>query len=360
MVLPLLTEATTDELRRPTRAQQRQLLDLPNVPRSHEIALADHAQTFDRLEVRPPPTERAAPAEQARIAFWNVERGKYPDEAASLLRTLEADALLLCELDLGMTRSDQRHVVRELAERLGTGYAFGVEYIELGLGDPREQIWHAGQTNEAGLHGTAILSPASLARPALVRLETDGGWFDGRRGERRIGGRIALLATLEIGRVPVTLACVHLESHSDPDGRAVQLGLLLDAIERYAPGWPALIGGDLNTSTIARDWSRGRGEKPSLPPARLLDPVPFEPLFERAAQVGFRWRDCNVAGMATQRTRPDGTPKPPFGKIDWFLGRGLRTREPKVVPAVDAGGRALSDHEILLVTIAPEVMDDGN
>ena len=71
------------------------------------------------------------------------------------------------------------------------GYAFGVEFLELDLGDAREREWHAGQSNQLGLHGAAILSPHPLGRPALIRLESDGDWFDGRHGERRVGGRIA-------------------------------------------------------------------------------------------------------------------------------------------------------------------------
>jgi endonuclease/exonuclease/phosphatase family metal-dependent hydrolase len=240
-----------------------------------------------------------------------------------------------------------------LAERLGTGYAFAVEFLELGLGDAREREWHAGEVNRAGLHGAALLGRYALERPALIRLETAGGWFDGQHGERRVGGRIALAATLVIDGVAVTLVSVHFESHGDPAQRAAQTTLLLEVIERYAPGQPVLIGGDLNTSTLSRDWARGTGVKPVLPVERVLDPVPWEPLFEVAATQGYDWRACNALGVPTQRTRPDGTPAPPLGKIDWFLGRGLVTIDPATVPAVDAGGQAISDHEVLLVTIAP-------
>ena len=58
--------------------------------------------------------------------------------------------------------------------------------------------------------------PIRSSGPALVRLSADGAWFDGDHGERRVGGRIALLATLRIDGRPVTLADVHFESHSDP------------------------------------------------------------------------------------------------------------------------------------------------
>ena len=73
-----------------------------------------------------------------------------------------ADVVLLTELDVGMARSGNRHTVRELARTMGAGYAFGVEYVELGLGDDREKAWHAGESNAVGLHGNAILSKAPL------------------------------------------------------------------------------------------------------------------------------------------------------------------------------------------------------
>ena len=301
----------------------------------------------------PPPHRQPPLARPARVAFWNAERGKFLDASAALLARLEAAACLLCELDLGMARSGQSHAARELAERLGAGYVFGVEFIELGLGDAWERQRHAGEVNRAGLHGAAILSPHPLERPALVRLSADGAWFDGSHGERRVGGRIALLATLRIDGRPVTLADVHFESHSDPQLRAAQMTLLLDAIDAYEAGQPVLLGGDFNTSTASRGWARGTGERQILPAARLLDPVPHEPLFEVAAARGYDWRACNTLGVPTQRTRPDGTPPPPFGRIDWFFSRGLAASDPQTVAAVDAAGVAISDHEVLTVAIRP-------
>jgi endonuclease/exonuclease/phosphatase family metal-dependent hydrolase len=315
--------------------------------------LAEHADLFDRLEVAPPRAGKTTLDGPGGIAFWNAERGKFLDASAKLLRGLDAAAYLLCELDLGMARSGQAHTARELAQRLGAGYAFGVEFLELGLGDAFERSWHAGEINEAGLHGAAILSAFPLERPALIRLESHGRWFDGANGERRVGGRIALVATLRIGGRPVTLVDVHFESHSDLPGRAAQMERLLDAIDAYAEGQAVLIGGDFNTSTLSRGWARGSGEKPVLPEARRLDPVPFEPLFEVAASRGYDWRACNTPGVPTQRTRPDGTPPPPLGRLDWFFSHGLQVFEPQTVPAVDEAGVAISDHEALVVTVHP-------
>lgn len=281
-----------------------------------------------------------------RVLAWNAERLKYLDASIELLRRLDPDILLLTELDRGMARSANHDTPAALAAALGMAHVFAVEYIELGLGDARERAWHAGETNRQGLHGNAILSQLPIDRAALSRLEQDGTWFDGERnGERRIGGRNAAMAEI----AGVTYAAVHLESHSDPAHRAAQTRVLLDDLDTFAGQGAALIGGDFNTATVGHD------AKGTASPDQRLDPVPHEPLFAVMAENGFAWEGCNTLGVATQRTRPDGTPKPSFGRIDWLFSRGLAATDPATIPATDAAidknGRALSDHDILAVTI---------
>lgn len=321
---------------------------------------ASHAQAFrslpclQQIEVCDPP--RAAKTHApggTRIAFWNAERCKYLAESAALLQPLAADVILLCEMDKGMARSGQRHTTRELAERLDMGYIFGVEYVELDLGDERERRWHAGVQNTEGMHGGAILSPHTLERAALLRLEQNGDWFDGSRGERRIGGRIALLASVQVGGLELIVVSVHLESHSDARGRAAQMQVLLDGIDNYAPGLPVIIGGDFNTKSADRDTAKDRQALARLlaaDPQRLINPVPYEPLFELAASRGYDWRSSNTSA-ATQRSRPDGTPQPPFGRLDWFFTRGLNASNAATTAAVDKAGQAISDHDLLSVTV---------
>ena len=78
----------------------------------------------------------------------------------------------------------------------------------------------------------------------------------------------------------------------------------------------------------------------------------YEPLFDLAAAAGYDWAACNRPGP-TQRSRPDGTPKPPFGRLDWFFTRGLDAGDPETLPAVDESGSANWDHELLVVTVSP-------
>lgn len=351
---PRLHYRTTSAIRPLPVAVREAIFRQPSSPNAHDLIFERHVDLFDRIEIGPPPASFLGADEPATITFWNVERGRHADAQAELLGAQNAAAHLLCELDLGMARTAQRHTTRDLAERLGTSYVFGVEFLELGLGDRRERAAHADQINEAGLHGAAILSPHPLQRPALVRLRQDGAWFDDERGERRVGGRIAVLATLAIGDQPVTLATVHLESHSDPDARAEETSVLLDAIDAYAQDQPVIVGGDFNTSTLARNWSRNDGgARPVLSEERAMYPIPFEPLFEMIADRGYDWAEANDMTAPTQRWN-DGDKQGPRGKIDWFFTRGLNVLAAKTVPAVDATGRPLSDHEMLVVTVKPE------
>jgi len=333
----MLVTRTVDRLLAPTAAW-RQAANAAPAAAHDELFRASGCLEAVELATAP----AGAPPARLRVVAWNAERLKDLEGSVRLLAPLDADILLLTELDRGMARSGNRDTVGELSAALGMGHVFAVEYVELGLGDARERAWHEGQANRDGLHGNAILTRLPLARAGLVRLEQDGTWFLGERnGERRIGGRNAVIAEI----AGIIHVAVHLESHADPAHRARQVRRLLQDVEAFARGGPLVIGGDFNTATV------GHGQKGGVEPRRLLDPVPFEPLFEVMAAHGLAWEQANTMAVATQRTRPDGTPAPPFGRIDWLFTRGLEALDPATIAAVDGRGRALSDHELLALTV---------
>src|SRR5262245_57474949 len=184
-----LVLATTERMEAPSAADRRRMAAL-------EASRATHARLFagtgclHEVEALPAPGAMEL-LKPARIAFWNVQRLGHIEATARRLADPGFDIALLCETDLGMARSGQKHTIRELAGRLGCGYLFGVEFVELGLGDEEERTRHAGEENEAGLHGAGLLARCPIRRPALMRLESEGAWFGTAFGERRIGGRIA-------------------------------------------------------------------------------------------------------------------------------------------------------------------------
>jgi len=335
-------------------ARRREILALPPRPDVHAELLRDLG--FDAaLEVSKPPGGAETASNGLRVVAWNAQRCRNPEAAAALLRGTGAGIFLLSELDLGMARSRQRNTASELAARLGCGYAFGVEYLELGLGDAQERAAHAGQQNALGYHGGAILSSFALTEASLLRIERGGRWFDGALGERRVGGRVAVLCRLPIGGREIAFASVHLESHSDPDERAAQLETVLSALDDFAPGTPVLVGGDVNTHSLSRAEVADRellARALQSDPRRLARPIPHEPLFALAERRGYDWRACNAVGESTERrTRGDGSTRGTLA-LDWFFARDLEVSDPAVIDAVDpATGDALSDHEAIAVTI---------
>jgi endonuclease/exonuclease/phosphatase family metal-dependent hydrolase len=320
--------------------------------KSEHDRIARGITALTAIEYRPPETP-VPPRTPLRLAAWNAERLKYGAESAAFLRRLDLDIVLLSETDIGMARSGNRHTTAELAAALDMGYAYGVEFVELGLGDDREREWHKGQRNHAGLHGNAILSRLPLTELALIRFDDSARWFKdqingkGTGVQRRLGGRMALAARIATAAGEFVIVSVHLESDSDAEGRARQMTTLLHAIGGCYGKAPMVIGGDCNTAAL-----------PEVDPARPEDARAwfhrcdaYEPMFGVMQRSSFGWRMANDMA-ATQRMRPDGRPLPPFRRLDWLFTRGIVASEPKTVAAVDDQGAAISDHDALVVDLA--------
>lgn len=304
---------------------------------------------FRLVELRQP-APAAPPPEALRLGYWNLERCKYPAATARLLGRSALDVALLGEMDLGCARSGQAHTTRVLADALGVGYAYGAEFLELALGDKRERVWHAGQENTVGYYGNALLTRLALRRPAMITLDDSGIWFE--EPTPRLGRQMVLVATVDLAGGPVTLASAHFDSEV-PRLRAANMETLLDALERYAPGQPVALGGDFNTKTVDFRHMNDVAFKQRLlerDPDRLLRPERYEPLFAIAAGRGYDWEGCNVVAH-TARQRPDGEPNAPFFRNDFFFLKGLVASAPAQIAAVDEDGVAISDHEMLAVTV---------
>ncbi len=268
------------------------------------------------------------------VAAWNLERGLFVEASADRLADQRAGIVLLSEVDDGMARTGQRAVAQDIALRLGQGCAFGVEFLELGLGSKREQaLCGDDATNDKGFHGNAVLAAAPLLAPAMIRLDAYGHWFNADTDQPRIGGRCAVIATVPVGGAAVVVVSVHLESRSDGDYRARQVEDLLACVDGYAGDLPVIIGGDLNTGNA----TGGDFE--------------HEPLFAVAAAAGYDRHGGALDRMTLRSSRL--SPEPPRAyKLDWFLTRGLAVGESRVVDAVGPDGTPLSDHEMIVVEIA--------
>ena len=166
------------------------------------------------------------------IAFsWNAERLKYDIASRAFIGAVAPDFALLTEVDIGMARSGNRHTVRELAEHMGAGYVYALEFAELGLGDSREMEWHKDETNSFGYHGNAIVSRHTLQDPFIVRLDDGAYWFLGLEtaDQRRIGFRNAIGATIGEGDEAMVCVAAHFENRATPETRAGQAQRLIRA-----------------------------------------------------------------------------------------------------------------------------------
>ncbi|HVZ02247.1 MAG TPA: endonuclease/exonuclease/phosphatase family protein [Dongiaceae bacterium] len=347
-------EHVVDRLTEVPLAEREAILAGPRDHATH-IRLFDAIDAFRQIEVGGAAPRRAALPGAARVMFWNTERLRAIDGIEATVRAEQADICLLSEVDRGMARSGNIDCLAAFAARMGWGYAYGMEVVELGLGSPKEAGALVGRTNALGFHGGALATDLALHRPFLCRIERAGGWFDGSRKEPRVGGTIALGAQVTIAGVPVTVVETHLDNYATPEGRADEVRQLLRHIESYDPESPVVIGGDFNTSSASFEerwgdraaWLRRVEREPDL----LLHPERYEPLFDLMAEAGFDWARCNVAGRPTFPTGEDAWPR---AKLDWFFTRGLVARDPGIISGVGADGSVHSDHDGLAVTVSPQ------
>jgi endonuclease/exonuclease/phosphatase family metal-dependent hydrolase len=174
-----------------------------------------------------------APDRELRIVTWNIERGVKFEAIRSVLEELDADVVLLQEVDRFCSRSDDRDVARELALQLRMNYVTAGEFQEVG----------EGRRNLPCVSGQAILSRLPIGDATTVRFEDQASlkWRLNPVQPRR-GGRIALRARI----AGALFYSVHLESGGDEDRRANQVGDILANVP--SGDEPVIIGGDFNNA----------------------------------------------------------------------------------------------------------------
>ena len=100
-----------------------------------------------------------------------------------------------------MLRTGQVHTIGQVAERLGHGYCYGLEFLELNAMEPPAGHACRGDVNTEGLHGNGITSSRPMLDPIAIRLDEEADWFTPAATERRVGKRMALAATFEVGAI---------------------------------------------------------------------------------------------------------------------------------------------------------------
>lgn len=275
--------------------------------------------------------------ETFRVIAWNAERCLDVKGSAKLLAHYDADIILLSEMDNGMARTGQKHTTKRLAKKLGMYYLYGVEFLELDLGNDIERGFATDDENKRGFHGNAILSKMPIHKVAMLRFDDHGHWFAGQQvgesfGQPRVGGRMALMAKIKTDNGQLlTVVSTHFESNADTSYRDKQLFDLVTAVEAFnRSGSPVIIGGDLNTGN-----NLAAGQDHTA-----------EELFETAESYGYHWRG-NAEGTTTRASRIT-LRQERKQKLDWFIARHIDSHHQMIIPALDNNDTPLSDHDMIL------------
>lgn len=180
-----------------------------------------------------------------RVLAWNIERGLSFEAILAALREDDAlsraDILLLTEVDIGMARTENRNIPKELAAALGMHAYYANAYLCFSKGTRHEL--HIEGENAVGLHGNLILSRYPISERAAVPLSNCKDKFRGP--EKRLGTQQALFARVQTPFGPLQVVCAHLDAHSSTGQRARQMKRILRTLR--AKPWsiyePSLIGG---------------------------------------------------------------------------------------------------------------------
>ncbi|HLW70205.1 MAG TPA: endonuclease/exonuclease/phosphatase family protein [Candidatus Binataceae bacterium] len=290
-----------------------------------------------------PRREDSIKRDSIKVVAFNARGGARLDGIIKCLQRAPlagAEVILLCEADWRHRRSAWREFAAELAAALKMSLAFLPQFgVKRADGEP------------TALKGNAILCSQPLEE---VRAAPIPNRFLHPRLTRMAGGPAGVIARASFNGRPITLGVVHLNSRWDPPGREWQMR---EYLAQIPDGGPAIIGGDLNTTTIALHNARAVGAgmlKLLREPRRLSDPRRWETLFARLAQAEFEVDGANARDKRTF-TFFRAIPRWLRPNLDWIAVRGLAPL-PHSARAVAASAsflrRRVSDHDFIMCEVA--------
>ena len=241
-----------------------------------------------------------------RVLVFNIHAGKDAagapnlDGVAALVRSSNADIVLLQEVDRHTRRSGGVDQVQVLQEKTGFDAAFG-----------RSLNYDGGQ------YGIAVLAPrvaTSLTAPLRVTppQARSGGSYE---------PRVAMTLTLPTAIGRLQAINTHLDASAQEDYRLQESAEILQLVGRLSfRGLPLIAGGDFNAEPTSETYRRLTG-------GGLRD----------------AWIECGAG---------DGLTYPadkPIKRIDYvFLSAGIRCTKAEVIDT------QISDHRPLLVTVTTQ------
>ncbi len=249
------------------------------------------------------------PRDSFRVVDWNIDRGTQLQGILDFIKEAKADVILLQEVDLNAKRTHRLDIAREIARTLQLNFVFATEFQELTQGSQHSPAYQ----------GQATISPWPIKNARLIRFRRQTNFWRPHwylphiePFQERLGGRIALVATIELGGQTMATYNLHLESKEDDALRVSQLNEVLTDAGSAPKNTATLIAGDLNLDAA-------EGEA-----ATALD------------RAGFR----DGVGLPDVRTRPGRGMFDEGRSIDWiFVSDGLNGRNGRIHRNVRA-----SDH----------------
>ncbi|HXV28232.1 MAG TPA: endonuclease/exonuclease/phosphatase family protein [bacterium] len=218
-----------------------------------------------------------------------VESEKYKEIERQRQKLLNADIIVLQEMDIGVKRSDYLNAAAELAKALKMNYAYGPEQLEIDpvmLGIDKILLEDGQVDQEAmdyyvvdparykGVFGSAVLSRYPIKHVEVFQLEHQAyDWYNGEKKqttfleksrrfgsktvfkneitrEMKVGGRIYFRVDLEVPELPegtLTIINIHLEIKCEPKGREYQISEILSYMRGIKH--PVIMVGDFNSGS---------------------------------------------------------------------------------------------------------------
>jgi endonuclease/exonuclease/phosphatase family metal-dependent hydrolase len=183
------------------------------------------------------------PPSSLRVVDWNIDRGQQLQGVTDFLASTDADILILQEVDLHAKRTHRLNISEEIARKLQMNYVFGREFQEL----------VQGSKSDPAYHGQAILAKWPISKPRVIRFARQSNfwqphWFLPRIEpfQERLGGRIALVADINVAGSKLSIYNLHLESKGDDQLRLAQVQEVLSDASRQDQERPTIIAGDFN------------------------------------------------------------------------------------------------------------------
>jgi len=256
----------------------------------------------------------SGPVTHLNIVTWNIERGMAYEAILRTLRRLDADIVLLQEVDRHCRRTGHRDIARDLAEALAMNWVAAGEFQEIG----------EGRDGRGAITGQAILSRFPIEDARVLRFKAQDRWrWSINPVQPRRGGRMTLIARSH----GLLLYDTHIESGGNARLQRAQMAEVLadhaQEAARAAAGavaaGPALIAGDFNNG-----------------------PVGHAPMFANLKAAAF----TDALGAWTDRSPTSRGGRHP---IDWIFVNGVTafSGEGRVVDAA-----AASDHSPVIAALS--------